>query len=122
MKILKCLKCGALVESIVDCTCQNCGVQCCGEPMTELKANTFDAAIEKHKPTYVKNGNMIEVSVNHVMEDEHFIMWIELVTKDTQIKKILKPGDEAKAVFHYVKGSTIYAYCNKHGLWSTDVE
>lgn len=122
MKILKCLKCGALVESLIDCTCKNCGVQCCGETMVELKANTTDAAAEKHVPTYVKNGNMIEVSVNHVMENDHYIMWIAIVTKNSQTKVMLKPGDEAKAVFHYVKGSTIYAYCNKHGLWSTKVK
>lgn len=122
MKILKCLKCGALVESIVDCTCKNCGIQCCGETMIELKANTADAAIEKHKPTYVKKGKMIEVSVNHVMEKEHYIMWLALVSNNTVTKKILAPSDEAKATFHYVKGSTIYAFCNKHGLWSTDVE
>lgn len=32
----KCLKCGALVEVIKDCTCENCGIMCCGEKMVEV--------------------------------------------------------------------------------------
>ena len=37
-------------------------------------------------------------------------------------KKNLEIGSEAKVVFPYIKGSKLYAYCNKHGMWSTDVE
>ena len=33
----QCLKCGALVEVIKDCTCEECGLQCCGQPMVEVK-------------------------------------------------------------------------------------
>ena len=36
--------------------------------------------------------------------------------------KFLKPGDEPIAHCKYVPGSVIYAYCNKHELWKTDVE
>ena len=32
----QCLKCGALVEVIKDCTCKDCGIRCCGEPMVEV--------------------------------------------------------------------------------------
>ena len=31
--IRKCLKCGALVEIIKDCKCDNCEIKCCGEQM-----------------------------------------------------------------------------------------
>ena len=31
------------------------------------------------------------------------------------------PGSDAVAKFPYVPGSTLYSYCNKHGLWKTDV-
>ena len=37
-------------------------------------------------------------------------------------RNYFKIGDEAKAEFNYVPGSTIYAYCNKHSLWKKDVE
>ena len=32
------------------------------------------------------------------------------------------PGDVPIASFKYVKGATIYSYCNKHSLWSKEVE
>ena len=32
-KILTCASCGAKVEVIVDCTCENCGFKCCGKAM-----------------------------------------------------------------------------------------
>lgn len=117
----KCPKCGALVEVIQDCTCNNCGISCCGAPMIELKANTVDCAIEKHKPIYEVAGDYIIVTVNHVMEEDHFIEFIALDCEKTIQKVFLQPGEEAKAIFPYVKNSRVYAYCNKHGLWSTDV-
>ena len=50
--IKKCLKCGALVEVINDCTCDECGITCCGEPMVKLISNSVDASFEKHIPTF----------------------------------------------------------------------
>lgn len=44
--IKKCLKCGALVEVIQDCTCDNCGIQCCGEEMKIIKSNSVDASLK----------------------------------------------------------------------------
>lgn len=41
-KIVLCEKCGAMVKVLIDCTCKNCGIQCCGEPMKEISAE--DAA------------------------------------------------------------------------------
>lgn len=29
----KCLQCGAIVKVIKDCTCEDCGIKCCGEKM-----------------------------------------------------------------------------------------
>ena len=121
-KLKKCMKCGALVETIKDCTCENCGVQCCGEPMVELKENSVECSIEKHLPVYEIEANYIVVTVNHVMEGDHFIEFIAFENNGVVGKKYFKPGNEIKAVFPYVKGSKIFAYCNKHGLWSKVVE
>ena len=30
-KYVVCAKCGALVKVLIDCTCENCGIKCCGE-------------------------------------------------------------------------------------------
>ena len=34
--VLICEKCGAMVKVLIDCTCQNCGIKCCGETMKEI--------------------------------------------------------------------------------------
>lgn len=122
LKIKKCEKCGALVKILQDCTCENCGIKCCGEQMKELVPNSVDAAVEKHVPTYEVKDGKIFVTVNHVMEEEHFIEWISIIFDDKEVTKFFKPKEEAKIHCKYKTGSTIYAYCNKHGLWKTDVE
>ena len=31
-------------------------------------------------------------------------------------------GEDAEVTFKYKPGAMLYAYCNKHGLWVTEVE
>jgi len=118
----KCKKCGATIEVLKDCTCDNCGIKCCGEEMLEVKPNTVDASVEKHKPEYEVVGNYIVVTVSHEMTDEHYIEYIALDSDTVNAKKYFVKGDMPKAVFPYIKGSRVYSSCNKHGIWSTDVE
>ena len=120
--IKKCMKCGAMVQVLEDCTCENCGIKCCGEQMQALKPNSVDAAIEKHVPTYEVKDGKIFVTVNHVMEEEHYIEWISVVFDNKTCTKYFKPGEESTMHCKYVPGSTIYAYCNKHSLWKKEVE
>ena len=35
-KIVVCEKCGAMVKVLIDCTCENCGIKCCGAQMKEI--------------------------------------------------------------------------------------
>lgn len=119
--IKKCAKCGALVKVIEDCKCA-CGIECCGEQMVELKPNTTEAAVEKHIPTYEVVEDEVYVKVNHVMEKEHYIEWIAMVTDNKECTVTLYPEQNAECRFKYVPGATLYAYCNKHGLWSTEVK
>ena len=121
MVFKKCLKCGALVKVIKDCTCDNCGIRCCDEEMKELKANSVDAVFEKHVPVYEVKDNNLVVTVNHVMEEDHYIEWIIVKTEDGHVCKKFKPGDTPTVTVPYTK-ATLYAYCNKHGLWKTEVE
>ena len=121
-KIKKCIKCGATVEVLQDCTCENCGIKCCGEEMVTMTPNTVEASAEKHIPTYQVIGNYIVATVNHVMEDDHYIEYIALSSDGITAKKYLEIGKTAQAVFPYVKGSKLYGYCNKHGLWEITVE
>ena len=120
--IKTCTKCGATIKVLKDCTCDNCGITCCDKKMVTLKPNSTDAAFEKHVPTYeIKDGNLI-VSVNHVMDPDHYIEWISLVTNDNEETFYLKPGDDAKVTFTEKTKGTLYAYCNKHGLWKKEID
>lgn len=121
LAIKKCLKCGAMVNIMQECTCEGCGIICCGEQMQELKANVTDAVVEKHVPTYEIENDMLKVKVNHVMEEEHFIEWICLKTDNKEEYVYLKSNKEAVATFNNVKSGILYAYCNKHGLWSAKI-
>ena len=120
--IKKCVKCGAMVKVLEDCNCDNCGIKCCGEEMKVLAPNSVDAAVEKHVPTYEKVEDEIVVKVNHVMEKEHYIEWISLVAENKEYTVKLYPEQDAEARFPYIPGATLYAYCNKHGLWKTEVK
>ena len=114
--------------------CKHCGniitfakasgapVSCCGDVMTELIANTTEAATEKHIPVVERDGEKVTVSVgevNHPMTEEHFIEWIALETDDELILKKLTPADEPKAEFTVAENKkiTTFAYCNLHSLW-----
>ena len=124
LKVFKCQKCGAMVEELVPCHCP-CKIQCCGEEMQLLTANTADGAKEKHVPVYEKVEDEIYVKVGevpHPMAKEHYIMWIAMVWNDRIEKVILAPEQDPIARFPYRSGATIYAYCNTHGLYSAEVE
>lgn len=120
--VKKCKSCGALVQVIKDCTCDNCGIKCCGTEMERLIPNSTDASAEKHVPIYEIVGDEIIVTINHPMDEEHYIEWITLVKDNQKYTVSLCPGNEAKCSFKYIPGSTIYSYCNKHELWKKEVE
>ena len=56
------------------------------------------------------------------MEKEHYIEWISLVHDNKEYSVTLYPEQNAEVRFPYIPGSTIYSYCNKHGLWKKEVE
>ena len=45
-KIVVCEKCGAMVKVLIDCTCENCGIKCCGETMKEISAEEANKRLE----------------------------------------------------------------------------
>ena len=117
-KVYKCAKCGNVVEVL------HAGggtLACCGESMQELKENTVDASKEKHIPvvTTIAGGYKVVVgSIEHPMEATHYIEFIELVTPNGVLRKILNPGDKPEAIF-ITEEKDVYAreFCNLHGLW-----
>ena len=122
IKYYKCPVCGNVIEVVNGDISR---VRCCGKELVELVANTKDAAVEKHVPVYeISDGELLVKvgSVEHPMEKEHYIMWIAQVTENRTTRVTLYPEQATETRFPYIKGSTIYAYCNKHGLWKSIVE
>lgn len=95
--------------------------ECVDVSEKEIVANSVDAAFEKHVPQYEIEKDKIRVSVNHVMEDDHYIEWIMVEYEDFDMTKYFKPGAVAEMEVGYVPGMKLYAYCNKHGLWMSEV-
>lgn len=112
----KCPICGALVKVIKDGP-----MVCCGQMMEKLEYNSNDYSHEKHLPIIEKKDDNILVTIPHVMDEEHYIQWICMVTEEGEDMKWLNPQNKASVVFPYVEGSIIYSYCNLHGLWKKEV-
>ena len=124
LKIFKCNHCGNIFEVVNDAKVVPV---CCGEPMRELKANTTDAAQEKHVPEVSVGGNLVKVkvgSVEHPMTEEHHIAFIYLETENGVARKDLDHTGKPEAVFALAEGEkpvAVYEYCNLHGLWKKEL-
>ena len=123
VKFYICPHCRNIAEMIYD---TDIALYCCGDKMNEMIPNTVEASQEKHLPDVKVSGNIVEVnvgSVDHPMEQVHWIEWVQLVTDRGSQRKFLKPGG-APAVRFLLddeKPLAVYAYCNLHGLWKTEL-
>ena len=88
--------------------------------VNEMKYNCVEASFEKHLPQFIVKGDRVDVVVNHVMEDDHYIEWVAFINDEKEEYTYFKPGDECKTNFKYSKG-TLYSYCNKHSIWVKEV-
>lgn len=124
LEMYRCAHCGNIV---IMAHKSGVPIVCCGEPMELLKANTNDAAQEKHVPVATVEGDKVSVkvgSVEHPMTDEHYIASILLETENSLQVRWLKPTDKPEAVFAVAPGEkpvAVYEYCTLHGLWKADL-
>ena len=122
-KFFKCSKCGKIVQIIENGSDE---LTCCNTNMLEIKANTVEAAIEKHIPVIELLDDKLIVSVGsttHPMEENHYIKWISVKTNQTIYHFNLNPGDLPKAELSLRNNEIFeeaYAYCNLHGLWKSN--
>jgi superoxide reductase len=115
----KCALCGNIVEVVHEGGGE---LVCCGQPMNMLKENSVDASNEKHVPVIEKTekGILVKVgSIDHPMEEKHYIEWIEVTNGAWTQKKFLKPGEKPQAEFCVPFSDKLVAkeFCNVHGLW-----
>ena len=121
-EIYRCELCGNVVSIIEDGAGE---LVCCGESMDILFAKTGEQeGKEKHVPVVTIEEDKVIVnvgSVDHPMEDDHFIELIQLVKGGIVIaERHLKAGDKPHAEFiiENSDGVTAREICNLHGLWS----
>lgn len=141
-QVYKCNICGNIVQIL------HIGggeLVCCGQPMelqteqaptqgrdpdsedigapTQGRDSDSEDIGKKHLPVIEKTAKGIKVkigSIEHPMEQEHYIEWIEIMVNDNVGKRFLKPGDKPEAEFPVKhENIQIHAYCNIHGLWQS---
>ena len=123
MKFYICNHCKNLVYMVKDV---GVPIVCCGQKMEELKANTVEASGEKHIPVAKFENGVVSVnvgSVDHPMLPEHYIEWVALETEKGAQIVYLKPEQKPSAEFCVGddKPVAVYAYCNLHGLWKSEI-
>ncbi len=118
-----CEHCGNIVGLVHD---GGVPLMCCGQKMKQLVPGTVDAAKEKHIPVVSIEGDKLTVnvgSVAHPMSSEHHIGWVYVQTDKGGQRKCLKVDGEPVVTFALCdeKPVAVYAYCNLHGLWMTEI-
>lgn len=122
-KFFICEHCGNIIGVIHDA---GVPMMCCGQKMTQLIPGTVEASVEKHLPVITVDGDKVKVeigSVAHPMAEEHSILWVYLQTDKGGQRKNLEVGKAPAVEFSLCdeKPVAVYAYCNLHGLWKTEV-
>ncbi|MCL2851829.1 MAG: desulfoferrodoxin [Defluviitaleaceae bacterium] len=122
-KFFICDICGNIVGMVKD---KGGPLACCGKGMTLLVPNTVEASQEKHLPDVKKTEHGLSVSVGsvlHPMVEEHYIDFIYVKTEKGGQRVNLAVGESPEAEFCCTgdKSLEVYAYCNLHGLWKTEV-
>ena len=117
----KCLNLVGLIEN------HKVPLVCCGAQMQALVANTVEASVEKHLPDVKISEHNIHVtvgSVPHPMEAAHHITFVYVETERGGQRKTLKTGEEPSVSFCLIDDIpvAVYAYCNLHGLWKTEID
>ena len=120
-EVYRCEVCGNVVEVVNEGAP---ALVCCGKPMTKLEAKTEDTGQEKHVPVIEEADKGIKVkvgSVQHPMEEKHYIKFIEILTKDRVLRTELKPGQapEASSCASRADVLEVREFCTIHGLWKS---
>ncbi|MFC1698079.1 desulfoferrodoxin [Nanoarchaeota archaeon] len=114
-EIYKCSVCGNIIEVLF---VGGGKLVCCEKEMLLQEEKSSDEGQEKHVP--VVEGNKVKVgSVPHPMEDEHYIQWVQVISKGKSYRKYLMPGDTPEVEFEIEipDDALVREYCNLHGLW-----
>jgi superoxide reductase len=120
-QIYKCNVCGNMVEMVHTGAGE---LICCGENMERKQEKNEEEGLEKHRPVIERtdSGVIVKVgSVPHPMAPDHYIEWIEVITEHRVYRKNIAINQDPWAEF-FLEAEHIKAraYCNIHGLWSSE--
>ncbi len=108
-----CPLCGNVITSVGEAS-----VSCHGIVLPRLEAENPD---EAHTITVEKSDGGYFVQCDHPMTKDHHLSFMALLSSDTlQIKK-LYPEQDAHARFAVNGPSTLYTFCNHHGLYTQKI-
>ena len=93
-------------------------ISCCGIQLPALEAEEPD---EGHELKTERAEDEICVSAEHPMTKEHYFSFIAYMTPDDCEMKALYPEGNAEARFFFRGSGRLYAYCNRHGLFTRKV-
>ena len=124
-ELYRCNVCGNVVEVVGKSFGE---LVCCSEPMEKLEAKKEENMYEKHLPVLVKDENekyIIRVgSAEHPMEEKHYIMFIEAISKDGKyLKRVFlnpkeKPELNPDCICNHLNAREL---CNIHGLFEAEL-
>lgn len=118
-ELYQCEVCGNVIEVVNEGAP---ALVCCNQSMVKLEPKAEDTGKEKHVPVVeeIDCGIRVKVgSVDHPMEEKHYIKFIEVLTQDKIIRGELRPGQKPEAEFCIKKSDLMQVreFCTIHGVW-----
>lgn len=105
-----CPVCGNVIHAVGEAV-----VSCCGVTLPPSEPEPPDAAHALHIQIV---EDEYYVTVEHPMDKEHYISFLAAVSdRGVQLVK-LYPEESAEARFKIDRVARLYAYCNRHGLFT----
>lgn len=122
LELYKCHICGNLIQVILDGEGE---LVCCGEVMERLEAKYEEnnELGEKHSPKIIDENGLKKITLeHHPMIPEHYIQFIEAISKDKSkvYLKYLNPNSVAEFEITDIENIEAIEYCNIHGLWRSN--
>ena len=105
-----CPLCGNVIHATGEASLSCCGIAL---PVQEAEEPDDDHAIAAE----VADGE-VYLTARHPMTKDHFVSFLAYVTTDQVFFRKLYPEQTADARFPYRGLGTIFAYCNRHGLFA----
>lgn len=125
-KFYVCPLCGNVIHATGEASISCCGIAL---PVLEVE-NAVDGKIpaapesaeaadpSAHLPQVDVADGEVYLAMDHPMDKDHFISFVAYVTTDQVFFRKLYPEQTADARFPYRGPGTIFAYCNRHGLFA----